>query len=195
MIFYDNNQVLLYLQESSSTPPDSALTPRWSHMQTKEFHEHVCVLHVLNALPNILYKRRAIPNLIPFAMKKLGSWSLYTYLLKVKTIFEHHITHFSKYSFEGVILDIRHLPITVFFHGHISQTKMSSGLGGCKLSAAFGAEISSPWGADGEDERWMLIGGYDNLGLVMWPPLGLSLSNLSCSSLYNSSRTASGTSL
>ena len=115
--------MLLYLQESSSTPPDSALTPRWSHMQTKEFQEHVCVLHVLNALPNILYKRRAIPNLIPFAMKKLGSWSLYTYLLKVKTIFEHHITHFSKYSFEGVILDIRHLPITVFFHGHISQTK------------------------------------------------------------------------
>lgn len=85
----------------------------------KNFKNRYRVLHVPNPLPNILYETSSDTYFDSFLNKKIRIL-IPVHLLKVKTIFEYHITHFSKYSFKGVVLSIRHLPLTVFFYNYIS---------------------------------------------------------------------------
>jgi hypothetical protein len=79
-------------------------------------------LHATNPLPNILYEPSSdayFDSFLDEEMRILISVNL----VKIKTIFEHHITHFSKCRFEGVVLNIRDLPLTVFLDSYISETR------------------------------------------------------------------------
>ena len=138
--------------------------------------------------------RRAMPIFIPLSMKKFGSWSLYTY--SRSRPFSSIISHVCQNAALRVSLSTVDTSYSVYSSTAMSvEPGISRGLRAVKSTAALEAEISIPWTVDCEGRTLILIGGYSALVLSTWLPLRLPLPCLSYSSLYNSSRTASGISL
>ena len=79
-------------------------------------------LHTSNLLPNILYEPSSDAYFDSFLNEEMGIL-ISVYLVKIKTVFEHYIIYFSKYSFEGAVLNIRQLLLTVFLDSYISKTR------------------------------------------------------------------------
>lgn len=76
----------------------------------KSFKNRYRFLHVLNPLPTSLYETSRYTYLDCSLTKEFGILALGD-LFKVGAVFQHHITHFSNCSLEGII---QHLPLTVF---------------------------------------------------------------------------------